>query len=57
MLRGEKLRMLRLYKRILQKDIANVLGVTRNYISMLENEKKPIPQKMYEQWISFLNNR
>lgn len=56
MLRGDKLRMLRLYKHIRQGDIADMLGITRNYVSMMENEKKPIPKELYERWIACLNS-
>lgn len=55
MLRGEKLRMLRLYKKIKQQDVADAIGISRNYLSMMENEKREMSEDVYRKWIDFLN--
>jgi|GEM_PF-2221325 len=55
MLRGNKLRMLRLYRDLSQSQIAKALGVSRNYISMMESEKRDISQEHYDAWIKALN--
>lgn len=39
MRKSERLRYLRLIYNLTQQDIAKELGVTRNYLSQLENEK------------------
>ena len=56
MLKGDKMRMLRLYKKIRQQDVADGVGISRNYLSMLENEKKPITEEIFRKWIDFLNS-
>ncbi len=39
MRRSERLKYLRIIYNLSQKDIAQELGITRNYLSQLENEK------------------
>ncbi|WP_349305565.1 helix-turn-helix transcriptional regulator [Bacillus sp. FJAT-49736] len=39
---GEKIRFFRNAQKMSQEDLANKLGVTKSYISKLENEKTPI---------------
>ncbi|HFF9302473.1 TPA: helix-turn-helix domain-containing protein [Clostridium perfringens] len=39
MRKSERLRYLRIIYNLSQKDIAQELGITRNYLSQLENEK------------------
>jgi transcriptional regulator with XRE-family HTH domain len=48
MLKGDKMRMLRLYKKIRQQDVADAIGISRNYLSMMENEKK-LSMKKYSE--------
>ncbi|WP_053071440.1 helix-turn-helix domain-containing protein [Clostridium novyi] len=48
MLSNEKLRFLRLIHKLTQKDLAEKMGVSRNYISMIENNKE-FPN---EDWIN-----
>ncbi len=55
MLSGRKLKNVRIYKEIAQKEIAKAVGVTKSYISMLENEKQAIPKDIYIDWVAFMN--
>lgn len=45
---GEYMRILRVKKRILMKDTADVLGVKTPFLSAVENGKKKIPADWYE---------
>lgn len=56
MLTGNKLKHIRLYRSLKQQDLAVWLGVTKCYVSMLENEKQPIPEHLFNKWMEFLNN-
>lgn len=56
MLTGNKLKYIRIYRNLKQQDLAKWLGVTKCYISMLENEKQAIPEKMFDKWMEFLND-
>ena len=47
---GEELRVLRTRRHQNQQDMADVLGVTKNFLSMVEKGKKSIP----ENWIDIL---
>lgn len=47
---GEELRVLRTRRHQNQQEMAGVLGVTKNFLSMVEKGKKPIP----ENWIDIL---
>ena len=49
---GEELRVLRTRKHQNQQEMAGVLGVTKNFLSMVEKGKKPIPEK----WIDILTD-
>ena len=49
---GEELRVLRTRRHQNQREMADVLGVTENFLSMVEKGKKPIPEK----WIDILTN-
>lgn len=49
---GEELRVLRTRRHQNQQDMADVLGVTKNFLSMVEKGKKPIPEK----WIDILTD-
>lgn len=42
-------------KDIRQQEIANYLGVSKNYISMIMNEKEIIPSVNYEKIIKYIN--
>lgn len=57
MLSGEKLARYRRAKGLSQTEVAKRMGVTSNYISMLENEKQDIPQHIYDKWIDALNGK
>ena len=47
---GEELRVLRTRRHQNQQEMAEVLGVTKNFLSMVEKGKKAIPEK----WIDIL---
>lgn len=49
---GEELRILRTRRHQNQRDMADVLGVSENFLSMVEKGKKPIPEK----WIDLLTD-
>lgn len=49
---GEELRVLRTRRHQNQREMADVLGVTENFLSMVEKGKKPIPEK----WIDILTD-
>ena len=49
---GEELRVLKTRRHQNQQDMADVLGVTENFLSMVEKGKKPIPEK----WIDILTD-
>ena len=49
---GEELRVLRTRRHQNQQEMADVLGVTKNFLSMVEKGKKPIP----ENWIDILTD-
>jgi len=49
---GEELRVLRTRRHQNQQDMADVLGVTKNFLSMVEKGKKAIPEK----WIDILSD-
>lgn len=55
MLSGFKLKMLRLHKQIKQQDIADYCGKSKNYISMIENQKCNMTDEMYEKYVEALN--
>lgn len=54
MLSGYKLKMLRIKKRVTQTKIAKDLGVTRNYISMIENEHRDLNEEQYKKYLDSL---
>ncbi len=49
---GEELRVLRTRRHQNQREMADVLGVTENFLSMVEKGKKSIPEK----WIDILTD-
>lgn len=55
MLSGFKLKMLRLHKQIKQQDIADYCKKSKNYISMIENQKCNITDEMYQKYVEALN--
>lgn len=54
MLSPEKLLLIRNLHNISQSELADRVGVKRNYISMMENRKQPITQELYDKWIKAL---
>ena len=55
MLAGRQIKTLLIMKDIRQIEIANYLGTSKNYISMLMNEKEAIPEENYKKIISYIN--
>lgn len=57
MLSPERLKNWRLSHRLTQQDIADMVGVSRNYINMLENRKEKLnDNKTYKKWVEVLQN-
>lgn len=51
MLSPEKLKYLRLLHSCTQKEIATEMGITKNYISMIENRKESYSQEWCDKYI------
>lgn len=49
MRRSERLKYLRIIYNLSQKDIAQELGITRNYLSQLENEKLVMSEEKFNE--------
>ncbi|WP_129598439.1 helix-turn-helix domain-containing protein [Anaerophilus nitritogenes] len=54
MLSGFQLKMLRVKKKVNQTKIADDLGVTRPFISMIENEVRYLNEEQYKQYLNSL---
>lgn len=54
MLSEKKLKEIRLIKNLSLQDVGDRIGCSKNYISMLENGKKPFNQEFYRKWIDAL---
>ncbi|MHB8065271.1 MAG: helix-turn-helix domain-containing protein [Ruminiclostridium sp.] len=50
----ETLKQIRLIKNLSQQDIADRIGCSNNYISMLENRSQTFGKEMYEKWLHAL---
>jgi transcriptional regulator with XRE-family HTH domain len=54
MLSGMELKIKRIMLGIQAKEIAQLLGVSKPFVTYMENEQKKIPNEKYEMWINFL---
>ncbi|AKN32316.1 hypothetical protein Ccar_16180 [Clostridium carboxidivorans P7] len=54
MLSEKKLKEIRLIKNLSLQDVGDRIGCSKNYVSMLENGKKPFNQEFYRKWIDAL---
>lgn len=54
MLSGRQLKIKRILHNIEAKEIAEYLGVSKTYISLMENEKRKIPTNLYKRWVKYL---
>jgi transcriptional regulator with XRE-family HTH domain len=54
MLKGKELQILRMKKDIQGQILAKTLGISQSYVSKMEREKKPIPERLYKLWINIL---
>lgn len=54
MRRSERLRYLRLIYNLTQSDIAKELGVTRNYLSQIENEKLVMSKEKFNEIVDII---
>ena len=52
MLSPEKLKYLRLLHNLTQTDVAKEINATKNYLSMLENNKEPYSQEMHDKIVN-----
>lgn len=57
MLNGKQLKLKRIEKDLKLKELAQKLGVSNAYVSMVEKGKKSLSQKRYSQWIEILNDK
>jgi transcriptional regulator with XRE-family HTH domain len=57
MLSGEKLAKYRRVRGLSQSEVAERMGVTPNYISIMENGRQDIPTHIYDKWIDALNGK
>lgn len=48
MISGEQFRRLRLSRGLSQNDIAKEAGITKNYVSIFENNKQAVSDEVYE---------
>ena len=55
MLSPEKLKLIRLLKKMTQQQVATKMGVSKNYITMMENRARPVTDEMYVKWLNALN--
>ena len=46
---------IRISMNLSQVELAEYLGVTRQYISLIESNKRPIPSKLLTNWLKLLN--
>ncbi|EPY6472013.1 helix-turn-helix transcriptional regulator [Clostridium sporogenes] len=51
MLSAEKLKFLRLLHNISQKDLGAEMGISKNYISMIENRKEGYSQDWHDRYV------
>lgn len=56
LLNGRGLMIERIKKRLNAQYIASEIGVSKSYISKLENEHQTIPVHIYKKWIKILNS-
>ncbi|WP_163289371.1 helix-turn-helix domain-containing protein [Clostridium sporogenes] len=52
MLSAEKLKFLRLLHNITQKEIGAEMGISKNYISMIENRKETYSQEWHDRYVN-----
>lgn len=55
MCQGKVLKIKRVTLDIKAKDVAEYLGLSKTYISLMENGKEKIPSNTYAKWNHFLN--
>ena len=55
MRKSERLKYLRIIYNLSQKDIAQELGITRNYLSQLENEKLVMSDEKFGEIVDVLD--
>ncbi|SNZ09978.1 Helix-turn-helix [Terribacillus aidingensis] len=51
---GKELKMMRIGLDIKACDIAKKLVLSKQYISMMENDKRPIPEHLLSKWTALL---
>jgi len=52
---GKRLKLKRVKLDIKAMDIAEMLGVSKSYVSLMEKGDRPIPSEIYSKWIQILN--
>jgi len=51
MLSADKLKFLRIHRKLKQRQIADYVGVSLRYVKMVENGKRTLSQEKYDKWI------
>jgi len=54
MLSGKELKIKRIVLDIRANELAEMLGISKSYISLMENGGRKIPSHIYERWIEIL---
>lgn len=57
MLKGIDLKVKRIMVGVQAKEIAEILGVSKAFVTYMEKGTKKIPQDKYIKWVEFLNNK
>jgi predicted transcriptional regulator len=57
MLKGIDLKVKRIVLGIQAKEIAEVLGVSKAFVTYMEKGTKKIPQDKYIKWVGYLENK
>ena len=52
MLTSQQLKMLRIRKMLTQQELANVLGISREFIAMVENGSREFSEERYQEYIN-----
>lgn len=57
MLTGKELKIKRILIDVEAKEIASHIGISKTYISLMENGQRRIPESTYHKWIDYLERR
>ncbi|MED3562279.1 helix-turn-helix transcriptional regulator [Bacillus xiapuensis] len=57
MLSGKELKVKRILLDVEAREIANHIGISKSYISLMEKGARRIPDDKYDVWIQYLNRK